>query len=141
VLDLYGGVGVFSAFMANNAGLVTLVESYPPTATDAEENLKEFENIDIIEGSVEDVLPSLIEAGEQYNAAIIDPPSKGLSKEAMAALVTLNIPKLVYISSDPASLARDAQHLCKRGYKLKKVQPFDFAPQTYYIDAVALLEK
>ena len=141
VLDLYGGVGVFSAFMASRAGLVTLVESYPPTATDAEENLKDFDNIDIIEGSVEDVLPSLIEAGEQYDAIVLDPPSKGLSRDAMEALITLNSPRLVYVSSDPASLARDAQHLCKRGYKLKKVQPFDFAPQTYYIDAVALLEK
>ncbi|MDQ7024262.1 MAG: rRNA adenine N-6-methyltransferase family protein [Anaerolineae bacterium] len=141
VLDLYAGVGVFSAFIAQHAGLVTLVESYPPTATDAEENLKDFDNIDIIEGSVESVLPSLIAAGERYEAAVIDPPSRGLSREVLESLVTLNIPKLAYISSDPASLARDAQALCKRGYTLKKVQPFDFAPQTYYIDAVALLEK
>jgi 23S rRNA (uracil1939-C5)-methyltransferase len=141
VLDLYAGVGVFSAFMAQHAGLVTLVESYPPTATDAEENLKDFDNIDIIEGSVEDVLPSLIEAEERYHAAVIDPPSRGLSKDAMDALITLNIPKLVYVSSDPASLARDAQHLYKHGYRLKKVQPFDFAPQTYYIDTAVLLEK
>lgn len=141
VLDLYAGVGVFSAFLALRAELVTLVESYPPMVTDAEENLADFDNVDIIEGSVEAVLDSLIDAGEQYHAAVIDPPSSGLSQDALMSLVTLNIPTLVYISSDPASLAHDAQHLVKRGYELQRVQPIDFAPQTYYIDCVALLTK
>lgn len=141
VLDLYAGVGIFSAFMANQAGLVTLVESYPPMATDAEENLKDFDNVDIIEGSVEDVLEALIEAGDIYEAALLDPPSRGLSKNVMESLLKLNIPKLVYISSDPSSFARDLRALAKQGYKLQKVQALDFAPQTYYIDALALLSK
>lgn len=141
VLDLYAGVGIFSAFMANQAGLVTLVESYPPMATDAEENLKDFDNVDIIEGGVEAVLESLIEAGEIYEAAVLDPPSRGLSKDAMKSLIKLNIPKLVYISSDPSTLAKDLRELAKHGYKLQKIQPFDFAPQTYYVDTVALLVK
>src|SRR5690606_8040881 len=59
VLDLYGGVGLFSAFIAPHAGLVTLIESYPPAVTDAESNLEEFEHVDLIEGAVEDVLPGL----------------------------------------------------------------------------------
>jgi len=141
VLDLYAGVGVFSAFIAKQAGLVTLVESYPPMATDAEENLKDFDNVDIIEGSVEDVLEALIEAGDIYEAAVIDPTSRGLSKDAMNSLLELNIPKLVYISSDASSFARDLRTLAKQGYTLQKVQALDFAPQTYYIDAVALLSK
>lgn len=141
VLDLYAGVGIFSAFIAHRAGLVTLVESYPPMATDAEENLKDFDNVDIIEGSVEEVLASLVEAGEIYEAAVIDPPSSGLSRDALQALIEMNIPKLAYISSDPATLARDARQLVKAGYELRKVQPIDFAPQTYYIDSVALLVK
>jgi 23S rRNA (uracil1939-C5)-methyltransferase len=141
VLDLYAGVGVFSAFMADKAGLVTLVESYPPMATDAEENLKDFENVDIIEGTVEDVLQSLLEAGESYHAAVIDPPSRGLSKAAIDALITLNIPRLVYVSSDASSLARDAKQFAKHGYELRRVQPFDFSPQTYYVETVALLVK
>jgi 23S rRNA (uracil1939-C5)-methyltransferase len=141
VLDLYAGVGVFSAFIADNAGLVTLVESYPPMATDAEENLKDFENVDIIEGTVEDVLQSLIESGETYHAAVIDPPSRGLSKVAMDALITLNIPKLVYVNSDVAAMARDTKHLAKHGYKLRRIQPLDFSPQTYYVESVVLLVK
>jgi 23S rRNA (uracil1939-C5)-methyltransferase len=141
VLDLYAGVGIFSAFMAKQAGLVTLVESYPPMATDAEENLKEFENVDIIEGSVEDVLQALIESGDIYEAAVLDPPSSGLSKDVMESLAELKIPKLVYISSDPSKFSKGLRELAKHGYQLQKIQPFDFAPQTYYVDAVALLVK
>lgn len=141
VLDLYAGVGTFSAFIARRAALVTLVESYPPTATDAEANLADFDNVDIVEGRVEDVLLSMRDTGAHYDAAVLDPPSSGLSGAAIQALCDLAIPKLVYVSSDVASLARDAQALVKQGYQLQKVQAIDFAPQTYYIDAVALLTK
>jgi 23S rRNA (uracil1939-C5)-methyltransferase len=110
-------------------------------ATDAEENLKDFDNVDIIEGSVEDVLAALIEAGDIYEAAVLDPPSRGLSENALESLLRLNIPKLLYISSEPSSFARDLRSLAKQGYSLEKVQVFDFAPQTYYIDSVALLSK
>ncbi len=137
ILDLYGGVGIYSAFIAGRVGLVTLVESYPPAATDAEENLAEFENVDIIEGSVEDVLSEL---EERYDVAIIDPPGEGLSTEVLDQLVQMKIPRLVYVSSDPATLARDAKRLVVQGYKLLSVQPIDLAPQTYFIDTVAVLE-
>lgn len=138
VLDLYAGTGVFSAFLALRAGLVTLVESYPPAVTDADENLADFDNVDIVEGSVEDVLTALIDAGETYTKAIVDPPGSGLSGDALAALLELNLERLVYVSSHPATLARDGRKLVENGYRLETVQPFDFAPQTYYIDCVAL---
>jgi 23S rRNA (uracil1939-C5)-methyltransferase len=134
VLDFYGGVGFFTAFIAPLAGLVTLVESFPPAATDAEENLSELDNVDIIEGTAEDVLPEL---GEDYSAAILDPPSEGLSVEMMDALGDSKIPQLIYVSGDPATLARDAKRLAKHGYTLGAVQPIDLNPQTYYIDAAA----
>lgn len=137
VLDLYAGVGLYTAFIAGRAERVTLVESYPPAATNADENLPDFDNIDIIEGAVEDVLPEL---DETYDAAIIDPPAEGLSGDALDALVDLNIPRLVYVSSDPATLARDAKRLAGKGYRLRSVQPIDLAPQAYYIDVVAVLE-
>jgi 23S rRNA (uracil1939-C5)-methyltransferase len=137
VLDLYGGVGLFSAFIAPHAGLVTLIESYPPAVTDAESNLEEFEHVDLIEGAVEDVLPSL---EDSYDAAVLDPPAEGLSVEVIDILAELRIPRLVYVSSDPATLARDAQRLSQKGYTLRGVQPIDFAPQTYYIDSVAVFD-
>lgn len=141
VLDLYAGVGVYSAFIAPRASLVTLVESYPPAATDADENLAAFENVDVVEGAVEDVLPALIEAEERYDIAIVDPPGRGLSKDALAALVELGVSRIVYVSSDPASLARDSQQLSRKGYHLQSVQPLDFAPQTYYVESVVCFER
>jgi 23S rRNA (uracil1939-C5)-methyltransferase len=138
VLDLYAGVGLFSAFIAPRAGLVTLVESYPPAADDADLNLADLENVDILEGSVEDVLD---EPDEVYNAAVIDPPPDGISGEVVDHLSNLRIPRLVYISSDPATLARDGKRLAAQGYHLEYVQPIDLAPQTYYVDSVAVFTR
>ncbi|MBI1258952.1 MAG: methyltransferase [Chloroflexi bacterium] len=135
LLDLYAGVGVFSAFAAPNAALVTLVESYPPAVTDADENLADFEHVDVIEGSVEEVLETLEDA---YDAAIVDPPSRGLSKDVIDGLVGTQAKRIVYISEDPASLARDAKRLSQQGYALAAAQPLDFAPQTYYLETAAL---
>lgn len=138
VLDLYGGVGLFSAFIAENAGLVTLVESYPPAVTDADENLAAFDHIDIVEGTVEDVLSDI---DGFYDAAVIDPPASGMSVEAVDQIADLGVPHLVYVSSDPATLARDAKRLAAQGYQLTSVQPIDMAPQTYFIDSVAVLRR
>ena len=138
VLDLYGGVGVFSAFLADRVELITMIESYPPAVTDAETNLEAFDNIDLIEGTVEDVLPDL---ADEYEAAILDPPSEGLSVEAVDALAASSLSRLVYVSGDPATLARDAKRLVTHGFRLRSVQPIDLAPHTYYIDCVALLER
>jgi 23S rRNA (uracil1939-C5)-methyltransferase len=138
VLDLYAGVGFFSAFIAPHASLVTLVESYPPAVTDADENLQDFDNIDVMEGSAEEAFDEL---EERYDVALLDPPGSGLSVEVIDALGELAIPRLVYLSSDAATLARDAKRLAKHGYKLELAQPIDLAPQTYYIDTVTLFTR
>jgi 23S rRNA (uracil1939-C5)-methyltransferase len=138
VLDLYAGVGIYSAFVGQRARLVTLVESYPPAVTDADENLSDLDNVDVIEGTVEEVVPAL---DDEYQVAIIDPPNDGLSAEAIDLLGEGDLSRLVYVSSDPATLARDAKRLAAKGYRLGAVQPIDLAPQTYYIDAIALLER
>jgi 23S rRNA (uracil1939-C5)-methyltransferase len=138
VLELYSGVGMLTAFIAEKAGLVTSVESYPPAVNDADANLADFENIDLLEGSVEDVLPEL---EEQFDALVVDPPRAGLSEEVVKRLVRMNIPKIVYVSCDPATFARDAGQFFKLGYELSAVQPIDMFPQTYHIECVALLER
>jgi 23S rRNA (uracil1939-C5)-methyltransferase len=138
VLDLYGGVGFLSAFIAPRAGLVTLVDSYAPALNDAEANLPDMENVDIVEGAVEDVLSEL---EDTYQAAVIDPPPDGLSGEAVDAIAALEIPRLVYVSGDPATLARDGKRLATKGYHLVYAQPIDLAPQTYYVDSVAVFER
>ncbi|MCK6581321.1 MAG: hypothetical protein L6Q98_24790 [Anaerolineae bacterium] len=138
VLDLYAGVGVFGAFAAETAAFVTVVESYPPAATDADENLAEFDHVEVIEGVVEAVLPAL---EEYYAAAAVDPPSSGLGDEGVSLLAEHAPERIVYVSSDPASLARDAKRLKRAGYHLSAAQPVDLAPQTAYVDTVARFER
>lgn len=133
-LDLYAGVGTFTAFMAQRAALVTSIESYPPAVSDADENLAEFDNIDLLEGSVESIVPEL---DERYDAAVVDPPPSGMDGRALDALAEIAPRTLVYVSADPAALARDGKRLAQKGYRLVDVQPLDMAPQTYQIQAVA----
>lgn len=141
VLDLYAGAGVFSAFLAPRVALVTLVESYPPLVSDADVNLADFDNVDVVEGSVGSVLEALNEADEPYDVALLDPPANGLGDDVKQALTQMKVGRLAYISSNPATLGRDLADLMASGYRLKRLQPFDFAPHTYYVDAFALLER
>jgi 23S rRNA (uracil1939-C5)-methyltransferase len=134
VLDLYAGVGLFTAFLAERAGLVTSVESYPPAVTDADMNLADLDNVDLIEGTVEDVLPELV---ERYDAAVLDPPRTGVERHALDALAALAPHTLIYVSCEPSTLARDAKRLVQKGYHLVDVTPVDMFPQTYHIECVA----
>lgn len=137
VIDLYAGVGLFGAFAADKADYVTLVESYPPAATDADSNTAALEHVDVIEGSVSNVLA----AAEPYEAAIVNPPSRGLSVDVVDALAELAPHTLVYVSSDAATLSRDVKRLTAHGYRLAWVQPVDTAPQTFALEAVARLTR
>lgn len=138
VLDLYSGVGLFTAFLAERAGLVISIESYPPAVTDAEVNLADLDNVEIVEGSAERVLPDL---EGPVDVVVVDPPRTGMSVDVMDELGRLNPPTLVYVSCDPATLARDSARLIKKGYRLLDVQPVDMFPQTFHIEAVALFER
>jgi len=138
VLDLYAGVGVLSAAAAERAALVTLVESYPPTATDADENLADLEHVEVIEGSAANALEDL---EDEYNSIIVDPPSAGLGDEIVRLIGERAPARLVYVSSDPASLARDVKRLATVGYRLTTAQPIDLAPQTYYLETVARFDR
>jgi len=137
VLDLYAGVGVFSAFIAPHVSALTLVESYPPAVTDADVNLEGFSHVDIIEGGVEAVLPEL---EGQYDAAVVD-PARGLNDAVIAGINDLGVHKLVYVSDDAAELARDARILAKTGWKLQESRPIDTMPQTPFFDTAALFHK
>jgi 23S rRNA (uracil1939-C5)-methyltransferase len=138
VLELYSGVGLFTAFIAPHAKHVTAVESYPPAVADAAANLHRFSNIDLIEGTVEEALPEL---PGRFQAAVADPPRGGIPERALRALVRRGPRRFVYVSCDPATLARDCKFLTKNGYRLVEAQPVDMFPQTYHIETVALLER
>lgn len=132
VLDLYSGVGLFTAFLAERARFVTAVEVYAPAVRDAEVNLADLSNVELRVGTIETALPR-----GQVAAAVVDPPRAGMKPAALAALVARQPGKIVYVSCDPATLARDAKALVAAGYRLIEVQPVDLFPQTYHVEAVA----
>jgi len=138
VLDLYSGVGLFTAFLAERAALVTAVEAYSWAVDDADENLAEFDNVELVEGDVEQVLPEL---KGPFDVVVVDPPRTGMETAALDALAILAPAKIVYVSCDPATFARDAKRLANKGYRLHNVQPVDMFPQTWHIELVATLVK
>lgn len=135
VLDAYCGVGLFSTHLAEVAGLVIGIESAPSAVDDLLENTERYENVEIIEGAVEDVLPEIT---VPLDAVLLDPPRGGVDRHALDALAELGPSRIVYVSCDPATLARDAKRLAGKGYGLVEVQPVDMFPQTYHIESVAL---
>jgi 23S rRNA (uracil1939-C5)-methyltransferase len=135
VLDLYAGVGLFSAFLVQVAAWVEAVESFEPAVTDAQYNLRDYEErITWHTGRVETLLPHLEGV---FDAAVIDPPRAGMEARALEALLYKQPAQIVYVSCDPSTLARDAQRLTQGGYTLREVQPVDMFPQTYHIESVA----
>ncbi|MBN1248779.1 MAG: 23S rRNA (uracil(1939)-C(5))-methyltransferase RlmD [Anaerolineae bacterium] len=138
VLDAYCGVGLFTAFIAEEAGSVTGIEVNPPAVADARHNLANFDNVHILEGAVEEVIS---EIEQRLNAVVVDPPRTGIEPHVIDAIVASDADRLVYVSCDPATLARDCRRLIRQGYTLDWVQPVDLFPQTYHIENVALLTR
>ena len=138
VLDLYCGVGLFSKFIAPRAALVTGIELAESACEDFADNLQEFENVSLYVGAAEAVLPSL---NQKFDVVIADPPRAGLQREALDALAKLSPEKLIYVSCDPSTLARDIKRLIEKGYQLQQATPFDMFPQTYHVETVALLTR
>jgi 23S rRNA (uracil1939-C5)-methyltransferase len=137
VLDVYCGVGLFSAFFATQAARLIGIESSPSACQDFAANLDEFDHVELYEGLAQDILPAL---NFRADIAIVDPPRAGLDKNALDALIKLKPAVLAYVSCDPATLARDAARLISGGYRLKQVTPFDLFPQTYHIESISIFE-
>ncbi|MCC7361161.1 MAG: class I SAM-dependent RNA methyltransferase [Anaerolineales bacterium] len=138
VLDLYCGVGLFSAFLAPRVGRLVGVEAYPPAVADAAANLDEFDHVELYEAPVEDALPAL--AGP-FAAAVLDPPRAGCAPAALEALLATQVARIVYVSCDTATLARDLKRLVAGGYRLEWAQPVDMFPQTHHVETVVLLTR
>lgn len=135
VLDGYSGVGLFAVPLAERAGLTIAVETDPWAVEDLLENTAALENVEVIEGPVEAALAGL---KQPLDAAVVDPPRTGLTREALEGLVAAAPRRIVYVSCDPATLARDGRRLVDAGYHLVQVQPVDMFPQTYHIETVSL---
>lgn len=138
LLDVYCGVGLFSLFLAPKVGRLIGIESHPGAALDFEANLDEFNNVELYEAMAEQVLPQL---DEQPDIVLVDPPRAGLAKVVLAAILAMQPSFIVYVSCDPATLARDAKRLVQGGYSLLQITAFDLFPQTYHIESISLWQK
>jgi 23S rRNA (uracil1939-C5)-methyltransferase len=138
LLDIYCGVGLFSKFFADKYQKVIGIESSPSACEDFVFNLDEFDNVDLYEGTAEDILPKLVGQITNLSYLIVDPPRAGIDKHALDAIINIKPQVIAYVSCDPSTLARDAARLINAGYKLKQVTPFDLFPQTYHIESISI---
>jgi 23S rRNA (uracil1939-C5)-methyltransferase len=136
VADAYCGVGTFALALAPLVGQVVGIESAPSAIRDARANAQPFPNVEIVEGEVERVLPA---RGETFDAIVLDPPREGCGQPVLDAIVQRRIPRLIYVSCDPSTLARDVKRLSAAGYRLLHAQPVDMFPQTFHIETIATL--
>jgi 23S rRNA (uracil1939-C5)-methyltransferase len=134
-LELYSGVGLFSAFIAQRAEKLITVEASESACDDFVHNLDDFNNVDLYQGPVEDILPNLDITPE---IVLLDPPRTGLHKEVIRTLSAMQPKLLFYISCDPATLARDSRLLIEGGFAPQQFIPFDFFPQTYHIETLSI---
>jgi 23S rRNA (uracil1939-C5)-methyltransferase len=137
-LDVYCGVGLFSAFLASHVGRLVGIEAAPSAADDFSVNLDEFDNVELYEAPAEAVLPGL---DLRPDLILVDPPREGIQPAALDGLLRLAAPRLVYVSCDPATLGRDARRLSAAGYQLETITLFDQFPQTYHIESISLWVK
>jgi 23S rRNA (uracil1939-C5)-methyltransferase len=138
LLDVYCGVGLFSAFLAEKVARCIGIEIEPAACQDFAANLDEYENVELYEGFAEEILPEL---NVQPKAVVVDPPRSGLDRKALDAIVAMKPEILAYVSCDPSTLARDAGRLLAGGYQLEKVTPFDLFPQTYHIESISIFKR
>lgn len=144
VWDLYCGIGTISLFLAKNAKYVRGVEIVPQAIEDARRNAKinGIENVEFFVGKAEEVLPREYEKHGVYaDVIVVDPPRKGCDEVLLQTIIKMQPKRVVYVSCDSATLARDLRYLCDKGYKLDKVCPVDQFGNTVHVETVALLTK
>ncbi len=141
VLDVYCGIGTIGLYLSKFAKKVIGLEVHAAATTDAAENAKENQitNAEFIVGKAEERLPKLANQGTKVDVVVVDPPRKGVDKKALLAIAELQPERLVYVSCDPASLARDLDFMKYRGYKAVEVQPVDMFPQTHHVESIILM--
>ena len=138
VLDLYGGVGLFTAALlteVGSEGTINLVEGSKSATADARRNFAQYPNVSVHTGDVTKILPRF----SQANVVVLDPPREGAGKEVIAECARLLPRTIVYVACDPAALARDVSYLREYGYALQQLRSFDLFPMTHHIECVALL--
>jgi 23S rRNA (uracil1939-C5)-methyltransferase len=135
LLDLYCGVGVMGLSVADQVGQVIGIEEHPTAIADARANAAPSTHVQFIQGKAEALLPAL---EGTIAKVVLDPPRSGCKPGVLQALLRLAPERIVYVSCDPPTMARDAALLAGGGYGLVEVQPIDMFPQTYHVETVSL---
>ncbi|OIQ60938.1 23S rRNA (uracil-C(5))-methyltransferase RlmCD [Moorella thermoacetica] len=143
VLDAYCGSGAIALWLSRRAGRVTGVEVVPEAIVDARRNaiLNNLANVRFRTGAAEVVLPRLAGKGYRPEVVILDPPRAGCDRRVLAAVATMESRRVVYVSCNPATLARDLAHLREAGFKPGPVQPVDMFPHTHHVECCVLITK
>jgi tRNA/tmRNA/rRNA uracil-C5-methylase (TrmA/RlmC/RlmD family) len=140
VLDLYGGVGLFTAAIVDAVGTdghVDLIEGSKVATEDARRNFAAAKNVTVATGDVAKLLPRVTSA----DVVVLDPPREGAGRDVIVQITSLNPRAIVYVACDPAALARDTAYLEDHSYTLVKLRAFDLFPMTHHIECVALYER
>lgn len=143
VVDIYSGVGTISLFLSENAKQVYGIESVREAVDDAEKNAKlnGVGNASFIYGNAETAVKELHDKGIRPDAIVVDPPRKGCDESVLEAIAKISPDKIVYVSCNPATLARDLKYLTERGFEVRKVQPVDMFPHTEHVETVVLMSR
>ncbi|KGK87336.1 23S rRNA (uracil(1939)-C(5))-methyltransferase RlmD [Clostridium sp. HMP27] len=143
VFDAYCGTGTISLFLAQKAKKVYGVEIIPEAIENAWENAKlnNVDNVDFLVGKSEQVIPDLINKGIKADVVVVDPPRKGCERVLLEAIAKINPKRIVYVSCDAGTLARDLAILDELNYKTEKIQPVDMFPHTAHVESVVLITR
>jgi len=143
VMDLFSGIGTIAIWVSRKVKEVLGVEILPQAIQDAKANaaINHIENITWFNGDAAGISAQLSEENKKIDVIIVDPPRKGLDESTIESIAAIQAERLVYISCDPATLARDINLLQTKGYTVKKIQPVDMFPQTYHVETVVLMTK
>lgn len=137
LVDLYGGVGTFAILLAPWVRRVVGIEESLPAIQNARKNSEESLKVEFVQGKAEVVMASLEEVPD---FVILDPPRKGCSEKVLDALVQLAPKKIIYVSCDPNTMARDLKILCGGPFEIAAIQPVDLFPQTHHLECIVSLE-
>ncbi|MCH4178477.1 MAG: 23S rRNA (uracil(1939)-C(5))-methyltransferase RlmD [Megasphaera sp.] len=143
VADVYCGTGTITLFLAQKAKQVFGIEIVAPAIKDAIQNAKDnhIHNAEFILGDAVYKLPELLRDGVHPNVIVLDPPRAGCSEQVLQAIARSKPDRIVYVSCNPATLARDLEYLHKNGYHIQKVQPVDMFPMTHHVECVCLMSR
>lgn len=141
VFDLYCGIGTITLSLANKAKFVYGVEIVPDAVRNAKENahINNIDNVCFVEGVAEDVIPNMYKEGIRADVVVVDPPRKGCDAKLIDTLVSMYLDRIVYVSCNPATLARDLKILGENGFVVQKIQPVDMFPMSMHVETVVLL--